>query len=64
MLDKDRGMAGRNVCISTLFNEGWKKVCYFGHDGLLLSKGERRIIYSFKSKSVIIEYKSKPILGC
>lgn len=56
-------LKGRKVSIDTLFNEGWIKVLYFGHNSILMSKGEERIIYSFVSKSIISHYKSKPILG-
>jgi len=59
-----KGQEGRIVDIAILLNEGWKKETYFGNNGLVLSKGDDRILYSIKQKRVIIHYKSKPILGC
>jgi len=57
---------GRLVNIATLLNEGWKKVRYFGHSSLLLSRGDERMIYSLSSQRVVVRYKSRPnpILGC
>jgi len=64
MLVSYDSLVGCKVSIVKLLNEGWKKVVYIGHNGLILSKGDHRIVYSFTSRGIITHYKSRPIIGC
>ena len=61
-----KDQTGRKVDISTLLNEGWKKVGTFGYTGVVLRKGNTCILYSTKDNSVVVQYSDKvsAILGC